>query len=376
VGNIPALEPGETYETTLNAFDVLSIQTRSPGADLTGSRVVADRPVVVFGGSEAANVPNTNHCINVNPVTGNGVCEYDGETRCSDNYDCNNALFNVCCADHLEQQMFPIETWGNHYIATKSFDRGNERDYWRILASQDNTKVDTIPEQADIPTLNTGEWFEFGSREHFEIISDKPILVGQFLAGEHAPEPNVRGNDRVPGDANIGDPAFLLSVPNAQFRTDFVFLAPNKYTSDYVSIIAPVQASVFFDDRPVENWESVGDSLMWQVARFPIGDGVHLLISDVPVGTLVYGYDSYVSYGYPGGLNLNVVDPETGMAITPNPNPTPNPPTGGVMDGGAINGGESTGGESTGGENTGGENTGGENTGGENTGGSEGGTQE
>ena len=314
VGEVPALEAGETYNVTLNAFDVLSLQTGSPGADLTGSLVTSDKPVVVFGGSEAANVPNTNHCVDIDPRSGQGVCAYDGETVCSDNYDCNNAFFNVCCADHLEQQMFPTSTWGNYYIATKSFDRGLEKDYWRILASQDNTKVETVPDLVDIPTLNAGEWFEFGSREHFEIISDKPISVGQFLAGEHAPEPNVRGNLE-PGDAGTGDPAFILAVPITQFRSDFVFLAPNKYAFDYVSVIAPINANVFFDDVPIDLWEPVGDSLMWQVARFPVGDGVHLLVADEPVGVMVYGYDSYVSYGYPGGLNLNVVDPETGEAM-------------------------------------------------------------
>ena len=92
-------------------------------------------------------------------------------------------------------------------------------------------------------------------------------------------------------------------------------LAPNKYALDYVSIIAPQETEVYFDDRPVDNWEPVGESLMWQVSRFPIADGVHLLVADKPVGVLVYGYDSYVSYGYPAGLNLNVVDPETGDAI-------------------------------------------------------------
>jgi len=35
----------------------------------------------------------------------------------------------------------------------------------------------------------------------------------------------------------------------------------------------------------------------------------------------VYGYDSYVSYGYPGGLNLNVVNPESGEVIEPTPSP-------------------------------------------------------
>ena len=331
IGGVPALETGESYSVVLNAFDVLSLQTGSPGADLTGSIVTADKPIVVFGGSEAANVPNTNHCVNIDPRSGQGVCQYDGETICSDNYDCNNASFNVCCADHLEQQMFPTKTWGSYYVATKSFDRGLELDYWRILASQDNTKIETIPPVADIPDLNRGEWYEFGSREHFEIVSDKPISVGQFLAGEHAPEPNIRGGLE-PGDAGTGDPAFILSVPITQFRNDFVFLAPDKYAFDYVSVIAPASANVFFDDVPVDLWEPVGESIMWQVARFPIGDGVHLLVSDEPVGVIVYGYDSYVSYGYPGGLNHNVVDPETGEAMVETPSEEMDTETGGMGD--------------------------------------------
>ena len=361
IGDIPELNPGDTYEVTLSAFDVLSLQTRAPGADLTGTRVTSDKPVVVFGGSEAANVPNTNRCININERTRRGVCDYDQETECSSTYDCNNAFFNVCCADHLEQQMFPINTWGRHYIATKSFDRGLELDYWRILASEDNTKVETVPPLVDIPTLNTGEWFEFGSREHFEIISDKPVLVGQFLAGEHAPEPNIQGGLE-PGDAGTGDPAFILAVPNTQFRNDFVFLAPNKYAFDYVSVIAPVGAEVFFDDRLIESWESVGETMLWQVARFPIGDGVHLLIADEPIGVLVYGYDSYVSYGYPGGLNLDIIDPETGEATTP-------PAEGGSETAGTESAGtESAGTESAGTESAGTESAGTESAGTESAG--------
>jgi len=313
MGEIPALSAGESLMVTLNAYDVLSLQTNAPGADLTGSRVIADRPVVVFGGSEAANVPNVNHCVEVDERTGEGVCEYDGLTVCSTNYDCNLAFLNVCCADHLEQQLFPVNTWGRRYVATKSFDRGLEDDYWRVLAAYDDTKIETEPPVAELPTLNAGEWFEFGSREHFEIISDKPISVGQFLAGEHAPGPNVRGGAE-PGDAQIGDPAFILAIPSDQFRKDFVFLAPNKYARDYASVIAPIGAEVFFDDRVLEDWEPVGDSA-WQVSRFLIGDGVHLILSDMPVGVNVYGYDSYVSYGYPAGLNLNVVDPESGEVI-------------------------------------------------------------
>ena len=314
VGGIPALEPGETFETTLNAFDVLSIQTNGPGADLTGSLIEANRDIVAFGGSEAANAPNTNHCVEIDEITLMGVCEYKPEVFCGTNYDCNNERLNTCCADHLEQQLFPVDTWGRHYVATKSFDRGLENDYWRILAAEDDTKIETVPPQAVIPTLNAGGWFEFGSREHFEILSDKPVLVGQFLASEQAPNPNPRGGLEE-GDAGIGDPAFILAVPAEQFRSDFVFLAPDKYEADYVSIIAPNSAEVFFDELPVSaGWEPVGDGSNWVVNRFGIGDGVHFIQADQNIAVIVYGYDQFVSYGYPGGLNLDVVDPSTGEA--------------------------------------------------------------
>ncbi|MCB9541755.1 MAG: IgGFc-binding protein [Myxococcales bacterium] len=320
---IPAMTAGESFRAVLQPFEVLNIESGAPGADLTGSYITASADVVVFGGSEAANVPNTNHCINVDPVTGEGVCEASlidpaiPVTPCRDNYDCNSAGLNTCCADHLEQQLFPTKTWGKKYIATKSYDRGLENDYWRILALEDETKIETVPPQTPVPDLNAGEWFEFGSREHFEIISDKPILVGQFLASEHAPGPNWRDNLE-PGDAGTGDPAFILAVPEEQYREDFVFLAPDKYMFDFVSITAPVAAQVFFDDLPVPvEWEPIGDGAEWKIARFAIGDGVHFIRSSEPVSVIVYGYDQYVSYGYPGGLNLDVVDPETGEAVDP-----------------------------------------------------------
>ena len=77
-----------------------------------------------------------------------------------------------------------------------------------------------------------------------------------------------------------------------------------------------IGAEVFFDDLPLPAaWEPVGDGAEYQIARFPIGDGMHFIQSDTPVSVIVYGYDQYVSYGYPGGLNLDVVDPETGEGI-------------------------------------------------------------
>jgi len=266
--------------------------------------VLSDRRVAVFGGSEASNAPNTARCI-VAPGEEYGVCEWDGEKECETPMDCLE--FNTCCADHLEHQMFPVKTWGKHYIAARTFPRGAERDVWRILAADDNTQVTTVPPQAVIPVLHSGEWFEFESGQDFEIIATKPILVGQFLAAQDAPEPNVNGIPQ-PGDAGIGDPAFILAVPYEQYRQEYVVLAPNKYELDYVTITAPTGAEVYFDEMLLDpaDFEPIGTG-EFSAIRFLIEDGSHEVRSEQAsekIGIIVYGYDQYVSYGYPGGLDL------------------------------------------------------------------------
>jgi hypothetical protein len=299
---IPHLKPGESITRTLKQFDVFNIETNKPGADLTGTVVLSTRRVAVFGGSEASNAPNTAHCVLPDEGDGLGYCKYDGETACDTVLDCLD--FNTCCADHLEHQMFPVKTWGKHYIASRTFPRGSERDVWRIMAAENNTQITTVPPQVGIPVLDTGEWFEFESGKDFEILANKPILVGQFLAAEDAPEPNTQGIPQ-PGDAGIGDPAFILVVPFEQYRKDYVFLAPNQYELDYVSIVAPTGADVRFDGIILDNdlFEPIGTGV-FSTTKFLIEDGVHTVSSDEKIGIIVYGYDQYVSYGYPGGLDL------------------------------------------------------------------------
>jgi len=308
---IPHLEPGDSYTTTLQQYDVLNIETDAVGADMTGSVVLADRQVAVFGGSEASNVPNTNHC-----VLAQGVCEWDGATACTEHQDCNDAGFVTCCADHLEQQMFPVKSWGTRYVAARSFPRNEELDSYRIIAAEDDTLVTTLPVQLSIPVLHRGEWVDFESDQDFEIQATRPILVGQYLACKEAPGPNLQG-ELEPGDAGIGDPAFLLLVPVEQFREDYVFLAPDKYALDYVTVVAPADAVVWFDcgepdpERipdacqaiPEEAW-SWYMSGEYKATRFPVEDGVHRVHASAAVSVYAYGYDERVSYGYPAGLDI------------------------------------------------------------------------
>ena len=293
--DIPSLNPGDSITRTLQPFDVLNIETNGSGEDLTGSVVVATRDVAVFGGHEGAGVPSSDIC-----DLKKQVCEFDGETACESDLDCGQ--FWTCCLDHIEQQMYPVSTWGQQYHCARTKQRNSEKEYWRIMAAKDNTKITTVPAVATIPVLNAGEWFEFGTEGDFELTATAPVMVGQFMAAEQAPEPGSQ-----PGDAGVGDPAFMLVVPFEQYRSDYVFLTPPDYDKDYVNVVAPPGANVTLDGQPVGNLKPFGTGA-YLLARLPVVDGVHAIVSDKPVGILVYGFDQYVSYGYPGGLDLKRLD--------------------------------------------------------------------
>ncbi len=315
----------------LKKGEVLNIETDQNGADLTGSYIKADKPIAVFGGSEASNAPDTNKCVKA-PGAAKGTCQYQG-WDCVGNEDCPV----TCCADHLEEQLFPVSAWGKTYIASKLKPRGKEKDVWRVLASTDGTVVQTNPPQAPIPTLNQGQWFEFESDQDFVIVANKPIQVGQFMASSHAPNPNndmcttTYGQQKLcttmnsqfkakiacqkhadcpnvqeETDAKIGDPAFMLTLASDQFLDDYVFLVPNKYTENYVNVVAPMDVGALtLDGQPVPASAFAQiPGVPWRVARLPISQGAHRLKAGKPVALYVYGWADYVSYAYPGGAKV------------------------------------------------------------------------
>jgi hypothetical protein len=296
---VPPLEAGDTWRTTLKRFDVLNLETRNVGADLTGSQVKASLPVAVFGGSEAANVPNTDHC-----DLQARVCEYDRTRPCSSHADCKINALITCCADHLEMQMFPVETWGTEYYAARSVRRGMEKDAWRIVADQKDTEVVLTPPVHAPVVLQEGEWFEYETDEDVQIVASKPVMVAQYLASQDAPSPG-----RQQGDAGTGDPALILVPPVHQWRTEYVFLAPDKYAYDYVSMVVRTEGVVLLDGNPVEllpDVEIVGIAESgWSAVRAGLSDGFHEVVCPDRCSVMVHGYDQYVSYGYPAGLDLS-----------------------------------------------------------------------
>ncbi|HET9955235.1 MAG TPA: IgGFc-binding protein, partial [Polyangiaceae bacterium] len=324
-GPVPETEAGGVIEAVLGPFEVLNLETGDFGADFTGTRIAADGPVVVFSGSEASDAPR-----------------FDELSERS------------CCADHLEEQLDPIRTAGQSFIATVSPNRMKalvgagaefaevlpQPEYFRLIAATAlGARVQTtLAGHEQLELAEKGSFVDLTSTRDFAIWSDAPVMMMSVSPSQAAASiPTI-----LPG----GDPSSLIVPPTEQFRSTYVFLTPDKYSFDFVRIIAEPATKIVFDGEPLETLEGCSSSALelsggsaaaanelageWIVhtcqLSFPIidstqtapqnlragrqNDGVHRLAASRPVGVLVDGFDAYVSYAYAGGTELEYIVPE------------------------------------------------------------------
>jgi hypothetical protein len=320
-GPIPELGPRGVIDLVINPYDVINLETAGLNADFTGTVVDADRPVTLFVGSEASDVPRF------------------------DTY-----ATRQCCADHLEEQLWPDETHGSRFMIarmprrsvslnnaflnplTDSVAEPNEPEWVRVLAtSSGSTDLNTtLPFPDDMVTLGEGESIIYRADQDFILEASQPVAVLQALPSQEAVG--------IPPEYPGGDPAIIFVPPVEQYRQDYVFLTPNLYAFDYVTITAAADTQILLDGMPLDPLmcetspadgleRRAGDPPPTEVIHrcqfsFPdvIGlpnvrvedglqdDGVHSIVADQPVGIVVYGFDAFVSYAYAGGLNLDIIN--------------------------------------------------------------------
>jgi hypothetical protein len=323
---VPSMSLGGKMTFTLEQGQALNVESNKENADLTGSWISADKPVAVFGGSEASNSPQIGNCIPSGKSFPAKVCA--GSTlsgglgqSCSKDADCPPA----CCADHLEEQLFPVQAWGKTYVGARFSPRGKELDAWRVLAAENGTTITLTPAiGVTVPTLNQGQFFEFQTTSDFLLQADKPVLLTQYMASSYATvttESAPCTTDASCGQhgflgicegtfgktcSPIGDPSMVLDVAVEQYLDDYIFLVPDKYKLNYITVVAPLGAVVKLDGVELQGgaFAPIAQTT-WAVARLPIPAGKHTLSATQKVGLFVYGYDDDVSYGYPGGAGLN-----------------------------------------------------------------------
>lgn len=290
------LAPGQSLNLATEGAEFVEAQTSgclsdpegkpsqiSPCPDLTGTHIKAELPITVFGGHQCANV-----------------------------------ILGVDRCDHIESILLPVEAWDTNYIASKFFPRAQgslpEPDFIRVIAAQDNTRIQTDPPIENIHNrrLNAGEWVQFPTLEHVEIVADKPIQMAQYMVGANwlgIPRVCKEGLDSY-NPTGIGDPAMSVAVPTEQYRDNYIIHIPENYQENYINIITPAGQDVRLNGQPIpaSQWQVVGTRNRFEVATLQLDTGFYTLDGDSPFGTMAYGYDCHVSYAYPGGLNLEPRD--------------------------------------------------------------------
>jgi hypothetical protein len=266
---------------TLNAGDVLEIASAANGTsgafgtDPTGTLVAATAPVEVFGGSDCTDIPDT-----------------------------------VAACDHIEEIQFPIETLGKDYLVTLPNNTdGTPQQYVKIVGTVAGTTLTYDPATGYVTppatTLGAGQFTYFQTKQNFHVTASQPIAVAQYMESE----------DNFTASDTAGDPSMSMAVATAQFRDSYGFTAPPNYIQAWVNVIAPTGASVTVTDYPTNQTITTGTTIGtsgYYVAHVQVCDnnlagctGNHTASSTSSFGIQVYGYGSYTSLMYPGGLNLN-----------------------------------------------------------------------
>jgi len=281
---VPFGPAGTQYDFTLQAGEHLQITQL---AELDGTPIEADKPVGFMAGGRCSEIP-------------------------ANQYAC----------DHVEQMIPPVTALGSDYVGVSFKSRGGEPERWRVLGVVDGTNLNWSSDFGAPTGINRGEKHEFTTSFPFEVKSqdkDHPFILLSLMTG---------GSTN--GMNGIGDADSVLVVPPAQFLDSYVFFADPTYpTTNLVVVRAPVNgqfADVNLDcvTGPIQGWQKVGN---YEYTRVDLttGDfknvgncssGAHAMNSDYPFGIWIWGWGSpgtstfsqYVSYGYPGGMNLEPIN--------------------------------------------------------------------
>lgn len=271
------LQKGESYLVQAK----VSFSNLRP--DLTGSKVISNKPIAVFAGHQRALLPVE--------------------------------LRNVISSrDHLIEQMPPLSSWGKSAILTPYPQPPGlttfGTDLYRVLAAYDSTEVFIGGVRKKI--LSAGQYYTDTLLIPAELKASKPVLVSQYKR-------TSTGVGGV-GTQAVSDPFMMIIPPKEQFMLSYRCINAQArggssrapvYSQQYIIIVAPQTAvsDITLDDYPVSsaNFLPIAGS-DFMVATMSVTDGTHSLRASEPFGIYVFGYGQVNSYGYVGGMSFREFD--------------------------------------------------------------------
>ena len=169
-----SLTKGIQYSFIINRLQTVYIGTSS---DLSGTRVVTDKPVSVFSGHECGSMPSN----------------YQSSSYC----------------DHLIEQIPHTTYWGKTYYVAPL----QSRRYYsiRVLAAHNSTEVILYCNNARSSySINAGEMFTELQQYHCAIHSNKVIIVAQYGLSHNQ-------------DWRTGDPMMMLVPATVHYSNEIIF---------------------------------------------------------------------------------------------------------------------------------------------------------
>ncbi len=182
------LSAGVSKTFTLNEFQTLLITATATQYDLTGSKIVSNKPLSVISGHECGNIPTyTNYC------------------------------------EHVVEFVPPTVTWGKEFMVSPYASRTSQ--YYKILAKQYTFYSYNCGSSSTSGYLSEGQHITIKSTNQYCYIeANQPILVTQMSPSSE--------NEYI-GHA-IGDPAVSIIPPMDKYLKTYSFHVPNPDSLNYV----------------------------------------------------------------------------------------------------------------------------------------------
>ncbi|WP_221794883.1 IgGFc-binding protein [Oceanobacter mangrovi] len=254
---------GDSYTVTLNSGQSYLVSGSSTN-DLTGSELKSTAPVSVQGAVKCVYIP-----------VGYAAC------------------------DHIVEMLQPVSTLGRSFLTVPLATR-KRGDVFRVIASENATEIYIDGELESI--INRGDFYEMILTQKSQIETTKPAYLAQYSPGQNF-------------DHVTSDPFMMLIPPSEQFLDHYNFIslgASVGFKNSFVNVVAPASAisGMFLDGELVNEslFEVIGDS-GYLGAQIPVADGAHNLVASEAFGIYVYGFGSADSYGYPGGMSFDMINP-------------------------------------------------------------------
>ena len=280
--------PGYDYTVTAPNKDTSIAGVAEWARDLSGTRVLCNKPVSFITGHQCGIIPS------------------------------NNITVTAC--NHMVEQVPPTATWGFKFFLVPLSTRA--ADGYRILASQNQTEctltcTDPILSQA-ITLANRGNFQEFILPNAYCCAEcNQPVLIFQYSLGSSFDE-NV-----------ISNPFSVMIPPVGQYSNDYdlIFFESKELDAQgvagvvktWINIAMPVDYDPFglrfdgislkinFTDIPCSNGEVCGRAAQYKPTS---RTGAHMLMHTDPTTNfmaIVYGWAYKNSYGYIGGMNFESI---------------------------------------------------------------------